>query len=381
MKKTKKSLIILAFLALLAASTISIAQCSVTNAESRGLAFIQAVLPFDSSQYDTTLKSYNVMDTPSTNLDSSSLGVGANLTQNNAGAEFITYNLKSKQSSIDIICELKDSDLISCFAYANGASPITNAIYSNTVDSAKDLLVKYQAYSGRDSSEMINMLSNIQSVNNNTLVRGNLNLTITHKDTKSAFFGDMVDFHWTTTINGASYQSVDLAFSNGVFYDLIDQRPLYSIGDTAINVSKDQAINSAMEYLKSYSYKTSDGSYASNFEVNETRTFTQLLSTTNGSNVLYPYWSVQLYLTKTYPGSIYGFHINIWAGTGQIWGIYKQGSGGLDTTPTQIQATATSSIATTDNDASSNTIILISAITVIAVLFVSVALFIKFRKR
>lgn len=50
--------------------------------------------------------------------------------------------------------------------YVVEGSVISDRQYSNLLDAAKDFLEKYQAYSKLDSTEMINMPSNVDSAKN-----------------------------------------------------------------------------------------------------------------------------------------------------------------------------------------------------------------------
>jgi hypothetical protein len=207
-------------------------------------------------------------------------------------------------------------------------SIISDRPYVSMVDAANGFLKKYQTYSGIDSTEMVKMLSNVDSAKNGTMTSGNLKLTTNHIDASNTVFSNTTDFRWVRTFNGCDYLALDVAFKNGMFYSLIDQRAVYSIGDTAVNVSKEQAISIAMKYISNYSYTMPGGVEISGFKVTEDRTVAQLVAGLRTPNVLYPYWSVILYLNQTYPGSIYGFAVDIWADSGKIWGCYNQGAGG-----------------------------------------------------
>jgi hypothetical protein len=61
-----------------------------------------------------------------------------------------------------------------------------------------------------------------------------------------------------------------------------------------------------------------DGSQVSDFNV--TSISTNLRSTAIGPNssVLEPYWDVKLYLNQTYPGSVHGLEVRLWAGCGEF---------------------------------------------------------------
>jgi hypothetical protein len=198
------------------------------------------------------------------------------------------------------------------------------------LDAVKGFLERYQAYSKLDSTEMIAMLSNVDPAKNTTITQGTLKLTATHKDLSDTVFGDSVRFRWVQTFNGCDYLAVNLVFRDGVFSSLVDRRQLYSIGDTAVNISKEQAVKIAMEYVESYSYRISDEYVVSDFNVVEDQTVAKLVPTVRESNVLYPYWSVTLYLDKKYPGSVTNLLLGIWADSGEVYFCHYQAYGGSD---------------------------------------------------
>jgi len=177
--------------------------------------------------------------------------------------------------------------------------------------------MKYQNYTHIDSTEMINMLSNVDPTKNATITSGTLKLTVTHKDLSGTWFGDSINFRWVQTFNGCDYLAVNLVFRDGVFSGLIDHRQLYSIGDTAVNISREQAVKIAMEYIENYSYKIAEDVWISDFNV--TGTSADLFPTVREPYVLYPYWQVKLFLDKTYPGSVDGLLVLIWADSGEAF--------------------------------------------------------------
>jgi hypothetical protein len=85
-----------------------------------------------------------------------------------------------------------------------------------------------------------------------------------------------------------------------------------------VNISKEQAVKIAMEYIKNYSYKIAEDVWISDFNVTEDRTVAHLVTTVRESNVLYLYWSITLYLNQTYPGSVTSIALGIWADSGEV---------------------------------------------------------------
>ena len=207
-------------------------------------------------------------------------------------------------------------------------SIITDRSYANTADAAKSFLEKYQAYSKLDSTEMIAMLANLDPTQNTTIVSGDLKLTITHKDLTGTAFGDSINFRWVCAINGCEYLYINAAFTDGVFSGFIDHRARYSIGNTTVNISKEQAIAIAMEAIKNYSYRMSDDWVVTGFNVTEDKTVANLIPTVKEGNVLYPAWTVTLPLNGTWPGSVTELLVEIWAGSGEVHFVHHQAYGG-----------------------------------------------------
>jgi hypothetical protein len=108
---------------------------------------------------------------------------------------------------------------------------------------------------------------------------------------------------------------------------MIDTRSLYTIGDTSVNVSMDQAIDIALEGLKSYSYEMADGSIVTNFKANRVNVIATLV-TAPFDYELRPYWDVRIHLDEVYPGNIFALSAFIWANTGEIIEYGNMGMGG-----------------------------------------------------
>ncbi|MFA5572878.1 MAG: hypothetical protein GX799_10605 [Crenarchaeota archaeon] len=291
--------------------------------QSKALAFIENVLPIDSSQYNITFR-----PPFSSNLSNPD---GLKIIGTESLIE--TYSLESKDSSLTFICSFYEEALYQCQLGADKGLIITDQSYANTVDAAKDFLKKYQAYSNLDSTEMIAMLANADPTQNPTIISGDLKLTVTHKDLTGTAFGDSINFRWVHITNGCEYLLIDAHFKDGVFSGFIDHRPRYTIGDTAVNISKDQAITIALEAIKNYSYRMSDDWVVTGFNVTENKITANLIPTVKEGNVLYPAWSVTLPLNGTWPGSVTELLVGIWAGSGEVYFVHYQAYAQLNPKP------------------------------------------------
>jgi hypothetical protein len=322
MKQVTKKICVLFLFAifLTIGETETSANASISTAQEKALAFIENVLPIDIAQYNITLSNYGVPKLPD---------IGT-YKQNDGNQEVLVYSLESEASSINVICTLNDGILYMCQADVQKGSVITDQPYTNTADAAKSFLKEYQAFSNLDSTEMIAMLANVDPTKNTTITSGELNLIVSHKDLAGTAFGDSINFRWVRTINGCDYLTINTVFRDGVFSSFIDHRARYSIGGTAVNITKEQAMDIAMKYIQNYSYRISDDLVVSDFNVTEDRTVANLVPTIKEGNALYPYWSVILYLNQTYPGSVTSLLLGIWADTGDVFFCNYQAFGGSD---------------------------------------------------
>jgi hypothetical protein len=295
------SVVVIALNLLLAEPPSALLQGDSPN-NSEFLAFIKTVLPLDISRYNITLKHC--------------------MTEEYQGylKETGQYILEADESTLDIICIIENNVLWSCSMYLKNGSVIIDRPYSNINDAATSFLLKYQNHTGLDSTEMIDMLSNVDPTRNTTVTSGSLKLTVTHKDLSGTVFGDAINFRWVHTFNGCDYLAMDLVFRDGVFSGLIDHRQLYSIGDTAVNVSMKEAREIALKCVENHSYYMGSDIWISDFDVMGTSAtlISQEARARSEPYVLYPCWVVKVFFDKTYPGSVDGLIVWIWADSGEV---------------------------------------------------------------
>lgn len=300
--------------ALVSFGAIPLNNSLVSTAQDKALSFIKNVLPIDSTKYNITLKNYHVPKLPDIGLTQPI----------NAKQEILTYLLEAKNSTLDVICTIQNNFLTYCNVYVLKGSVISDRPYTDIVDIVKSFLQKYQSFSSMDSTEMIAMLSNVDPNKNATITSCNLKLTVTHKNLTGTFFGDSIGFRWVQTFNGCDYLPVSISFSDGIFSGFIDHRGIYTIGDTSVNISKEQAIKIAMEAIKNYSYRMSDDWVVTGFDVIKEQAIANLHSQVKEYNVLYPAWSITLPLNGTWPGSVRELLVEIWAGSGEVHFVHHQ---------------------------------------------------------
>jgi hypothetical protein len=296
--------------AVIVSSEMLSAPSAGSTEQNKALGFIENVLPIDSSQYNITFRPPFSSNSSDPIMDSAS--------------SIETYSLEAKDSSLTFICSFYEEALYQCQLGINKGSIITSQAYANTTEAAKGFLEKYRTYSNLDSTEMITMLANVDATQNQTVVSGDLKLTVTHKDLTGTAFGDSINFRWVRIIHGCEYLLIDAQFRDGVFSGFIDHRLRYTVGDTTVNISKEQATAIAMEAIKNYSYRMSDDWVVTGFKVVESKITANLQPTVKEGNVLYPAWSVTLPLNGTWPGSVTELLVGIWAGSGEVYHVHHQ---------------------------------------------------------
>lgn len=172
---------------------------------------------------------------------------------------------------------------------------------------------------------MRNMLSNTDSLKNQTLMLDNLKLKISNGD--YPFSGHKTSLMWYRVINGCEYLELSLGFTDGVFTGLRDNREITPIGNTNVNVSKEQAIAIAMKYIENYTYEMPGDVWITGFNVTENRV-TAVLHPTERVSMLYPAWNVMLYLDHTYLGGVEALFVIVWADSGEVLLCNNQAYGG-----------------------------------------------------
>ena len=318
MKKQLTKLFVPILVALLVTTSLVALPTNVSGQNSlkdETMDFIKNVLSVDTSIYTIEYKGEHTFDNmPLTTVDRT--------------ITYLDYTLSSKDNDIDISFRVEKGTIAGCDISPIPAQIITTKQYNNPLAAAQGFLEKYQTFTKSDLNNLRTMLDNVDTTKDTTITTENTKLEIKH-----AFLGvDQTIFVWSQIINGADYAYLELAFDkDGNFITMIDSRTIFTIGDTSINISKDQAIAIALEDLQFYSYEMSDGSIVKNFKVNKANIDATLVTFTGGYE-LRPYWDVRMYLDEVYPGNVQGISAFIWANTGEIIGYGNMAFGGTYTT-------------------------------------------------
>jgi len=269
---------------------------SWTASTSTAINFLQQVPQIDASHYQATLVS-NTVDQPS--------NLGGILEQT------MMYSLTSSDSKMDVYFRFRSGELSWYQIIILEGSPVYSQPQPySALDAAKGLLGRLAAY--ENSSYLENMSSTLLLVSGAMQNMHNieLNVTMSGADTQIVmlYTENSVDF---------SPKCVSLTFQGNDLTDLIDDWYLFTVGSTTVNVSSSQAIQLALNAVKSYSW-TANGTTVSNFNVLPSPVSVVFHPNTKNGLALYPQWTVTLYLDKVYPGGVGSIIVEIWADTGKI---------------------------------------------------------------
>ena len=229
--------------------------------------------------------------------------------------EILKYSLTSSQSNIDVDLRFRANHL-SRYQLTQIES---TGIYQQTQPSdilqiAKGTLDRYHSYSG-DSylEEMSNLLSAVNKTDNLSIIQGNLKLQITSS-------ADETEFLWMYSERGIDFsaKSLRMTFQNRLLTGLTDGYFLFTVGNTDLAISEDQAVDRAKNYVKTLTW-TIDGKQVTGFNTEDQPVSVQLLPHPRGNSVaLIPYWYIVLSLDRTYSGGINEVSVGLFADTGQV---------------------------------------------------------------
>jgi hypothetical protein len=305
----------LASLALLLISTAILAQAPTayskeSDASDKALSFITDVIQLDMTKYSTKLEGYSV-DYPE------KLG--------GVAQEGLTYILESEESKLDIFCRVTNGTLTYCLLTADKGVPLYVKQSDNFLDAANNLLDSYQSWtddlSVQGMKDMLNMADATKDV---ITTSGNMKLEV-------VWYGDYPSFYWKSTFNGVDYTVMGFAFDEGKLA-FGDDRSLFKIGSTVVTVSKEEAIETALKHIETYSYTVGMGSEPSievtDFDIAEEKITAELLTWQREPLTLYPYWNVKLKLASTHPGFVTAINVGVWADTEEVLFCYPMGWGG-----------------------------------------------------
>jgi hypothetical protein len=176
---------------------------------------------------------------------------------------------------------------------------------------------------GLNSTELINMLDLIDETQFMNVTSGNITLTVSkggpvHFELSNGIRYDddniYTYFEWVYIYNGIDFNRVKLTFKNGALSRFDDDRAAHPVGSIDINVSKEQAIETAKNYISGFMNK---------YNLTIAKITAVLGSTWNETGALHPFWGVKILFNE----NVSGVHVYVWADSGLVdWSYRDNGS-------------------------------------------------------
>ncbi len=176
---------------------------------------------------------------------------------------------------------------------------------------------------------MENLMVKVGSEKNSFQVSGNESLRIT------VLSDGLGEYKFSNYLEGVEYTGVSVAMGNSSGRDVFfkDSRAFCTIGNTTINVSRDQAISIAEDYVKNYSYKHTfgNGTSITVSNLNVTGVSSVNLATNPGyaamesiqNSTLFPYWDVRVNVNNMPARGLQGVGVVISANDGTVTSSYQ----------------------------------------------------------
>ena len=229
--------------------------------------------------------------------------------------EVLKYSLTSAQSNLDVDFRFRANHFSRYQLTMIESSPIFSQTQPNNIlEIAKDTLNRYKAYSGDTYlEEMSNLLAQVNQTQNTAVTQGNMKLQITQS-------GDTVELLWMYTDKGVDFnaKSLRMTFQSNILTAMIDGYFLFTVANTNLAISQDQAISIAKNYVKTLTWKI-DGKQVSGFNTLDQPVSVQFVPHPRGNSVaLVPYWYVVLRLDKVYSGGINEVTVGLYSDTGEV---------------------------------------------------------------
>lgn len=330
--KMRGVLILVVAIALLLAQASTV-QSATVSTQDKALAFITDVFQLDMTKYNAKLATYSV-DYPN------ELGIQQ---------EYVKYDLQASGNTATAFCQFNNGSLTACSISVITGSLLYAQPSDNTFDTTKGILERYQTYTGSSGlKQMIDLLKTVNANNNETKTLGDMKLEVINDAYHTSY-------DWKYTFNGVDYNAVSIIYQDsGVFFS--DYLSLYKIGNTDVNISKEQAIDIAMKYIETYSYTgvvNSEGKEISveisGFNITKELTKTNLATNFREPLTFYPCWNIELYLDQkqpyanyTYPSGVYALQVGIWADSGEVFSCTPLAVGGIIPDGESVSGTSSS---------------------------------------
>jgi DNA-binding transcriptional ArsR family regulator len=276
----------------------------------QAMAIIKDVVQIDVSKYQVTLES----DVAETRSD---LG--------GVVEEVMKYSLINSQSRIELTLRFRNShfsllQLTQLEGLPNYPLLYTQRQPSDPLEAASGLLSRYKSVM---NDSYLNEAATLLASANKTVA----DQTLGNTKLQLSSYGDNAEVLVMFTESGTDFaaKSLHMVFENRVLKQFSDDWFLFKVGNTQVNVTKEQAMLIAKNAAKDFSW-TVNGTKVAGFEIVDSPVSAEFYPHSKTSNLtLIPYWYVTLYLDKTYPGGVNVIAVGVWADTGEIANIQALG--------------------------------------------------------
>jgi len=229
--------------------------------------------------------------------------------------EVIKYSLNSPTSNLDASFRFRENHLSRYQLTPIESTPIlTQNQPIRILETAKALLNRYRTYSGNAYlDDMSNLLATVNNTESTVVTQWNLKLQIT-------LMGDSAEFLWMYSDKGIDFsaKSLRMTFENRVLTALTDGYFLFTVANTHLNISPEEAVTIAKNHLKTLTWSI-NGQQTSGFTAQDPPVSVELLPHPRSDSVaLAPYWYIVLRLDKTYSDGINEAGVGVYADTGEV---------------------------------------------------------------
>jgi len=272
----------------------------------RAMNIIRDVVQIDTTRYQTTL----LRDTVENRSD-----------LDGAVEEILKYSLTTSESKIDLSLRFRNNHFsLFQLSLIEGFPPFA-PIYvqpqpTNILEATRGIIERYKFIENDPYPEEMSQLLASTNETNTEQTLGNIKLKVTS-------YGDNAEVLLMYTANGFDYpaKSLRLLFQKHVLQELSDDWFLYTVSDAQVNISREEAIQTARDAAKNFEWNA-NGVHVSNFNV-----LAQPVSAVFFPHArtdfltLVPYWYITLYLDSEYPGGVNSITVGVWADTGEVANI------------------------------------------------------------
>jgi hypothetical protein len=316
MNRQLSTTILIAFLLLSLSQPLLFCQASGTESPAdpeRVLTFLSDVADLDLSKYKVQLDIFFA-------INASAVSDGDPKHRYSSGSYYLYHYDFDYDDNINsqLSCQFTfvGTTLKTCTLDTTGGSSWV-ALYNKNpstdlVDAAATFMERYQTFTADpDIAAMRSMLVGVDPAKDSSKIVDDLKLEVSSH-------GSTTLFYWKPTYEGVDYPGINVSFKDGHFDSFADNRNENSIGDTTVNITKEQAIDLALKRVETFTYRMSDN-LVSNFSVVHDYIRAEPFSKSRqvyGS--LYPIWVVYLPLSELYPGWVSQIRVELWADSGEI---------------------------------------------------------------